>query len=376
MSATRHPTENSTARLWLAELSLLSVAVIWGVNIPLMKIALALNIDRFALNGLRLVISACTLVVFATLEFRRGIRPNIRHNWKEILGYAFLVSVLYQMLFLLSVSQTTSADIALIMATVPMWTAIGARVLLSEILTGRAWLGLIIGFTGTVMVTLQGAQPAKVAQPTMAVSTPASTAAPNTTRLPDPDRTDTAATTDAAATTGTAPTTGTPEADKSDQAVSNPPPTGWRKLFVGRFGGNLLALAAALMWAGGTIFSRPVLKRISPLQLSACSASIGLPFHLAVAWPVLPDGIRLLSNLQLDACLLYSGVLSTGLALPMWSFGVKHAGAAHATMFQNLSPIVAIVSAWLLLGEPLTPAQAVGGALILGGLLIMRTGRK
>lgn len=376
MSATRHPTENSTARLWLAELSLLSVAVIWGVNIPLMKIALALNIDRFALNGLRLVISACTLVVFATLEFRRGIRPNIRNNWKEILGYAFLVSVLYQMLFLLSVSQTTSADIALIMATVPMWTAIGARVLLSEILTGRAWLGLIIGFTGTVMVTLQGAQPAKVAQPTMAVSTPASNAAPNTTRLPDPDRTDTAATTDAAATTGTAPTTGTPEADKSDQAVSNPPPTGWRKLFVGRFGGNLLALAAALMWAGGTIFSRPVLKRISPLQLSACSASIGLPFHLAVAWPVLPDGIRLLSNLQLDACLLYSGVLSTGLALPMWSFGVKHAGAAHATMFQNLSPIVAIVSAWLLLGEPLTPAQAVGGALILGGLLIMRTGRK
>jgi drug/metabolite transporter (DMT)-like permease len=60
----------------------------------------------------------------------------------------------------------------------------------------------------------------------------------------------------------------------------------------------------------------------------------------------------------------------------MWSFGVKHAGAAHATMFQNLSPIVAIVSAWLMLGEPLNPAQAVGGALILGGLLIMRSGRK
>ncbi|MFN9159548.1 MAG: hypothetical protein ACK6D5_17425 [Planctomyces sp.] len=37
---------------------------------------------------------------------------------------------------------------------------------------------------------------------------------------------------------------------------------------------------------------------------------------------------------------------------------------------------MAIVSAWFLLGEPLNPAQAVGGALILGGLLIMRSGRK
>ncbi|MFN5534043.1 MAG: DMT family transporter, partial [Planctomyces sp.] len=160
MSAPRQPTENSTALLWLAELSLLSVAVIWGVNIPLMKIALALGIDRFALNGLRLVISALTLLVFAALEYRRGIRPNVRLNWKGILGYAILVSVLYQMLFLLSVSQTTSADIALIMATVPMWTAIGARLLLKEILTDRAWLGLIIGFTGTVVVTLQGTPPA------------------------------------------------------------------------------------------------------------------------------------------------------------------------------------------------------------------------
>jgi drug/metabolite transporter (DMT)-like permease len=184
MSAPRQPTENSTALLWLAELSLLSVAVIWGVNIPLMKIALALGIDRFALNGLRLVISALTLLVFAALEYRRGIRPNVRLNWKGILGYAILVSVLYQMLFLLSVSQTTSADIALIMATVPMWTAIGARLLLKEILTDRAWLGLIIGFTGTVVVTLQGTPPATPSRTIAAVSTAASPLPEKTLRQP------------------------------------------------------------------------------------------------------------------------------------------------------------------------------------------------
>ncbi|MFM8727894.1 MAG: DMT family transporter [Planctomycetaceae bacterium] len=319
---------------------------------PIMKIALALGIDRFALNGLRLVISAITLLIFAGLEYRRGIRPSVKNNWKGILGYACLVSVLYQMLFLLSVSQTTSADIALIMATVPMWTAIGARLLLREILSGRAWLGLVIGFAGTVVVTLQGA--------------------------PSSATTRTNTTTVVAATNASAMLTQSQNAqpDQAARDTSNPPPAGWRGLFAGRFGGNLLALAAALMWSGGTIFSRPMLTRISPVQLSAFSASIGLPFHLAVAWPVLPAGIRLLSNQQLDACLIYSGVLSTGLALPMWSFGVKHAGAAHATMFQNLSPIVAIISAWLILAEPLNVAQAAGGVLILGGLIIMRSGRK
>ncbi|MFM7055955.1 MAG: DMT family transporter [Planctomycetota bacterium] len=302
------------SRLWLAELSLLSVAVIWGVNIPVMKIALAMGIDRFALNGLRLVVSAAALIVFAIAERRSGIRPRLHGHWGRILCYAVLVSGLYQLLFLLAVSQTTSADIALIMATVPLWTAIGARILFHEILSQRAWKGLLIAFAGTVLVTLAGA-PGNSGQAVQAVA--------------------------------------------AQQ----------------RLAGNILALLAALAWSGGTILSRPMLKVITPLQLAAISTAICLPLHLGIAWQTLPRGISLLADIPLLLCLLYSGVLSTGLAMPMWSYGVKYAGAAHATMFQNLSPIVAVVAAWLVLGEALSAKQAVGGSLILGGLLIMRRAR-
>ena len=97
--------------------------------------------------------------------------------------------------------------------------------------------------------------------------------------------------------------------------------------------------------------------------------------HLGIAWQTLPAGVSLLAGIPLLLCLLYSGVLSTGLAMPMWSYGVKCAGAAHATMFQNLSPIVAVVAAWLILGEALSADQAIGGSLILGGLFIMRRAR-
>ncbi len=351
---------SAKAPIWLADLSLLSVAIIWGVNVPIMKIAL-LKMDRFALNGLRLVISAGVLLLFAWFEYRKGIRPQIRKNWKRILGYAALVSVLYQLLFLLSVSQTTSADIALIMATVPMWTAIGARIFLKEYLPWLAWLGLCIAFAGTVIVTLQGRD--KTA-PQPAVVTEEREAAENleaaTAQTPG------LATSSASVTTG--PGASAPTATSND-------PEAVQKQQQRRFIGNLIALVAALTWSGGTIFSRPVLKSISPMQLSAFSATLGLPFHLAIAWPTIPASLVLLQQIPMDLCLLYSGVLSTGLALPMWSFGVKNAGAAHATMFQNLSPIFAIVTAWLWLSEPLNAAQITGGILILGGLLVMRWSR-
>ena len=322
-------------RLWIAELALLAVAVIWGVNIPIMKIALAMGIDRFALNGLRLVVSALSLMAFAALERRSGPRPNLHKHWPRTLAYAVLVSGLYQLLFLLAVSQTTSADIALIMATVPLWTAIGARLVLNEILSRTAWIGLLIAFAGTVLVTVQGAPNASPD------NTPQINASQNI------------------------QTNSTPQ----NQAPANPEDS--RR----RFAGNVIALLAALAWSAGTILSRPMLSAISPLQLAALSTTLCLPMHLLVAGPTLTQSLAFLSSPSLLLCLLYSGTLSTGIAMPLWSFGVRQAGAAHATMFQNLSPIIAVISAWFILGEALSPAQAIGGSLILGGLFVMRRAR-
>jgi drug/metabolite transporter (DMT)-like permease len=322
-------------RVWLAEFSLLSVAVIWGVNIPVMKVALELGIGPYALNAIRLVISAIVLQGFAWHEFSRGIRPSSHISWWRIAVYALVVSVAYQLLFLLAVSKTTSANVALIMATVPMWTALGARCFLKEILPPLAWLGLIVAFTGTMIVSAQREPPVVTDLKVPPV--------PNAQTL--------------AATSETAHASA--------------------KLVPGiQFIGNMIALVAALAWAGGTVFSRPLLKTISPTQLAACSATFGLPFHILIAAPTLSASLPLLSQIPLQLCILYSGILSTGLALAMWSYGVKHAGAAQAAMFQNLSPVIAILAAWLWRGETVSVAQTIGGAMIIGGLIIMRQSRR
>jgi drug/metabolite transporter (DMT)-like permease len=38
--------------------------------------------------------------------------------------------------------------------------------------------------------------------------------------------------------------------------------------------------------------------------------------------------------------------------------------------------VVALVAGYLMLGEPITPAQLLGGAGIIGGLLLMRRARR
>lgn len=329
--ATTQPVSASVKPLWQADLALLLVAVVWGVNIPVMKVAL-LKIDGYTFNAIRLIVSSIVLLYFARREFVRGIRPAAALSIRNVVIYAITVSVAYQLLFLLAVSRATSGDVALIMATVPMWTAIGARVFLKEILPLLAWGGLLVAFAGTMIVTLQKAPPL-----------PAANHAANVT-----DRTNIEA------------------AVHANQAAQ-------------RLTGNLFALSAALAWAGGTVFSRPLLGKISPMQLSASSATLGLPIHIAVALMLRQDSVATttaaMGHASIVACILYSGTLSTGLALAMWSYGVKHAGAAHAAMIQNLTPIVAMAAAGLWLGEKINLPQALGGAMIIGGLFIMRWSR-
>lgn len=293
------------AGFW-SDVSLLSVAVIWGINIPLMKIGLE-QLNVYVFNAVRLTVSALVLAGFAIREIRQGRLPTRDIPWGKVCIYGVLAAGIYQLLFLLGVARTTSGNTALIMATVPMWTALLARLFLDERLKSIAWTGLVIALFGTIIVATQSG-----------------------------------------------------EVTVSQTHVL----------------GNAIILGAALIWSGGTAYSRPLLQQISPMQLSATAAVIALPLHWFVAWGELENNVPVLQSLDLWGILLFSGVLSSGLALPMWNFGVRQAGAAHAAIIQNLIPVIAILAAWISRGETATSTQMIGGALILGGLVLMRRGRE
>ena len=60
----------------------------------------------------------------------------------------------------------------------------------------------------------------------------------------------------------------------------------------------------------------------------------------------------------------------------MWNVGVRQVGPSHAAGFQNLVPIIALITSWLLLGEVPLLLQILGGILIIAGLVVMRWQRQ
>lgn len=306
MTATPTKPDTHAGLQFRADLALLTVALIWGVNIPIMKSGLE-KIDVFVFNFIRLAISAVVLSLFALAEPARSPASGPGLSWKKVILYGVIVSGMYQVSFLIGVANTTSGNTALIMATVPLWTALLARLFGNERIGGRAWFGLVIALVGTAVVAFQ----------------------------------------------------------KGDVTLSTT--HGF---------GNLVILAAAMIWAGGTVYSRPLLKSISPLRLAAVGGMLALPIHFLFASSHLAESAAALQSPRLWGIICYSGLLSTGLALPLWNYGIQHAGASHAAVVQNVSPAFAIVAAWLIRGEQMTTEQIYGGALILGGLIVMRMARQ
>ncbi len=136
--------------------------------------------------------------------------------------------------------------------------------------------------------------------------------------------------------------------------------------------GNLLMLGASLMWGLYTAFARPSTRFIPPLELSFLGLIVALPFLVLLGLPHMVTIEWTLATWDVWLAILYSGALSTGLAVVVWNVSVKHAGANYTAVFGNLVPVVAIVGGFLLLDEPIAGAQLTGGAIAICGVLLMR----
>jgi drug/metabolite transporter (DMT)-like permease len=66
-------------------------------------------------------------------------------------------------------------------------------------------------------------------------------------------------------------------------------------------------------------------------------------------------------------------VLSTALAIQAFYAATARIGAAQTALVSTVEPIWTIVMASLLFGESLTPVQLLGGALVIGGVILAQT---
>jgi drug/metabolite transporter (DMT)-like permease len=139
--------------------------------------------------------------------------------------------------------------------------------------------------------------------------------------------------------------------------------------------GDAMILGCAILWAIYTVASKPLLARLTPLELAAWTMLAGtiplvlisIPQLFAQDWTAVPP--------LAWGALVYSAVLSVAVGYLLWYISVQRVGNARTAIYSNLTPVVAILFAWVTLGDRLSPLQLLGGLIVLLGLIVTRRGR-
>ncbi|WP_326820052.1 EamA family transporter [Streptosporangium sp. NBC_01756] len=139
--------------------------------------------------------------------------------------------------------------------------------------------------------------------------------------------------------------------------------------------GVAAAVGGAVVMATGVVLSK---RWTSPAPLLATTGwqlvaggLLLLPVALLVEGP--PPATLSAANL---AGYGYLAIVGAALAYTLWFRGIRALSPTGVTFLGLLSPLVATALGWLALGQELTPAQVLGGLVVLAALVVAQTSRR
>lgn len=281
------------------QLRLIALASIWGMSYLFIKVSL----EALAPLQIALVRMALGTAALLVILWTRGERlPKDPRVWGHLGIVAVVGNVIPFALFGYGESSTTSVLAGIANATTPLFTAPIAMVMLrDEPLTTRKLVGLVVGFSGVLVVlgVWNGMDTGELAGNLMCLGASAS------------------------------------------YGLAFPY---LRKYLTGR-GGSVLSLAAGQLMCG-TI----ELAIITPFLTTMPST---MPFPVA-------------------GSILALGILGTGIAYSINYSIIRDTGATNASMVNYIIPLFSTVAGVMILGEPLSWYEPVGGIVVILGVAISR----
>jgi drug/metabolite transporter (DMT)-like permease len=142
-------------------------------------------------------------------------------------------------------------------------------------------------------------------------------------------------------------------------------------------GGEVLLVLALASWTAYSILAQRWFTPDTPALRRTFLSSLGAVPWLLLFWALARAfGFAGQPNLNPTPVawgnLLIASVFCTALATVAWNMGVARLGIATGAMWQNLVPVFAVLISLIFFGVTPLPAQLLGGAVVMAGVLYMQ----
>jgi drug/metabolite transporter (DMT)-like permease len=136
--------------------------------------------------------------------------------------------------------------------------------------------------------------------------------------------------------------------------------------------GDALVLISALGWTGNVILNKRMPRDVNPVAVIFWGAVGSVPVF-ALLTLVFESNAAWQPGAAAIASVLYLGMIAAGLGFVLVVWLINSYSASRVNVFVFLSPVFGVLIGWLLLGEPIGAMQAMGGAAVAAGILIVST---
>jgi drug/metabolite transporter (DMT)-like permease len=294
-------------------LLLASCVAIWGVNAVAFKYCTkpphGQGLDPVFLTGLRFLIVAPCLALMVAVRNPQALRLE-KGDVPRYLVFGFVAIVLGETLQPLALRYTSVANLTFLShGTISLFTALWALVLFRQPIARTGWLGAAIALIGVGIVASHGA------------------------------------------------------------GIGGP---GGIHFDADTYRGDAIAVFRSVEHSCYMIFLARWLQRRSVLQVTVYNCAFGAlwlaPYVIYRGW-----NFAWASVTPLVWCAFAWTIVPTTLyGFLAWNWGLRRVGAVAATNMFYLLPVTAALAAWLILGEPVTAGQLLGGLVIVCGIVLLR----